>query len=445
MRSTLLAGLIVLLLWLTSSPATAGIVAPTGWHSFACGNVVATQAEVVACTEATSGGGGGFTIQETTWHPSIGWNIAVRSANGSVTDNMTAVCGGAAASSEAQGPFCWGVSPGPPAGSSALTVGVVMGTSDAAGNYTPGGPDDAILMGGGTLTYACGEWQCTVRLEDFVGGDSCAYPAAGGQVICNFVPKYTGEPAGSASPGLAASSSGGSNVAETQGGCSAGAVFNPSTGLCVAGQSNGTASTATEAGTAAAPGVASCPTGFSQNQSGGCVGPAQPSAASTALTCPAGYTQNGNVCTSGGTILSTGAPSGTGTLAAGMPTDYNREVTQQQIQQQAAADRTAAEAAAAALPGQLDGLKSAGQDTVAGLGLPTQGQFTAPDVGGIGQSLPASAGDCVALDVALPQLGNLHIAPCAVVSAVRPLIDFLMIALGAIGGIFVLLGRKEEA
>lgn len=107
-------------------------------------------------------------------------------------------------------------------------------------------------------------------------------------------------------------------------------------------------------------------------------------------------------------------------------------------------DRTAAETAAAALPGQLSGMAASGQDTVAGLGLPSQSQFTSHDVAGIGNALPSNTGVCVALDVSLPQLGNLHIAPCSVVSAVAPLVDFLIIALGVAGGVFVLLGKREE-
>ena len=109
------------------------------------------------------------------------------------------------------------------------------------------------------------------------------------------------------------------------------------------------------------------------------------------------------------------------------------------------ADRTAAATAAAGVAGDLEGRKAAGQDTVAGLGLPSQSQFGVQDVTGIGNALPANSGGCVALDVTLPYLGNLHIAPCAVVSAVGPLVDFLVISLGVAGGLFTLLGRREEA
>jgi len=109
-----------------------------------------------------------------------------------------------------------------------------------------------------------------------------------------------------------------------------------------------------------------------------------------------------------------------------------------------AADRSASEAGAAALPGQLTGSAASGQFTVSALGLPSQSQFGVADVTGVGAALPSNNGDCVALDVELPQMGNLHISPCAVVNAVRPLVDFLMVALGCAGGLFVLLGRREE-
>jgi hypothetical protein len=111
---------------------------------------------------------------------------------------------------------------------------------------------------------------------------------------------------------------------------------------------------------------------------------------------------------------------------------------------QAANDRGSAETAAAAIPGQLTGAAASGQDTVAGLGLPNQSQYAAPDVSGIEGALPSNSGACVALDVTLPYLGAMSIAPCAVVSAVRPLVDFLTVSLGVAGGIFQILGRREE-
>ena len=110
-----------------------------------------------------------------------------------------------------------------------------------------------------------------------------------------------------------------------------------------------------------------------------------------------------------------------------------------------AADRTAAETAASGQGAALTALKAPGQDTVGGLGLPTQGQFGVSDVGGIANALPSSGtGGCVALDITLPYLGLLHIAPCAVVTAVAPLVNFLVVALGVAGGIFQILGRREE-
>jgi len=111
----------------------------------------------------------------------------------------------------------------------------------------------------------------------------------------------------------------------------------------------------------------------------------------------------------------------------------------------AAAERTAAQTAGAAVAGDLAGRAAAGQDTVAGLGLPGQGQYAAHDVGGIAGALPSSgSGGCVSLQVTLPYLGAMTIAPCAVVTAVSPLVNFLVVALGVGGGIFQILGRREE-
>lgn len=107
-------------------------------------------------------------------------------------------------------------------------------------------------------------------------------------------------------------------------------------------------------------------------------------------------------------------------------------------------DRTAANAAATALPDTLTNAGVAGQYTVDALGLPTQSSYLAPDTSPIGNALPSNNGDCVALNVDLPYLGSMTIAPCAVVTVVRPLVDFLTISLGVIGGVFVLLGRREE-
>ena len=108
------------------------------------------------------------------------------------------------------------------------------------------------------------------------------------------------------------------------------------------------------------------------------------------------------------------------------------------------ADRTAAETAAGGQGAALAGAAASGQDTVAGLGLPGQSTYSVAPTAGIGAALPANSGSCVALDVALPVLGNLHIAPCGVVTAVRPMIDFLVVSLGVLGGVFVLLGKREE-
>jgi len=108
------------------------------------------------------------------------------------------------------------------------------------------------------------------------------------------------------------------------------------------------------------------------------------------------------------------------------------------------ADRAAAESESATHTGELNGAAASGQNTVGGIGLPDSSAYGAPDLSGVGDSLPSNAGSCVTLDITLPYLGTLHLDPCPVVSVVRPVIDFLTVGLGVLSGIFVFVARREE-
>ena len=59
--------------------------------------------------------------------------------------------------------------------------------------------------------------------------------------------------------------------------------------------------------------------------------------------------------------------------------------------------------------------------------------------------LPSNSGDCVGLPVSLAHIGSMLILPCSIVSEVRPMVDFLLIALAVIGSIYVWLRPKGGA
>lgn len=83
-------------------------------------------------------------------------------------------------------------------------------------------------------------------------------------------------------------------------------------------------------------------------------------------------------------------------------------------------------------------------DNVAGLGLPTSNTFSSILPDSITNFLlPTNSENCVPLDVNLTYIGNLHISPCAVVDVIRPMINYLIIALGVIGGVLVWLKSDE--
>lgn len=71
---------------------------------------------------------------------------------------------------------------------------------------------------------------------------------------------------------------------------------------------------------------------------------------------------------------------------------------------------------------------------VTDLGLPQSNPYNS-DFSGL--SLPSSSGGCVNLEVDLPYLGHLSISPCQLVDAVAPIVNYLIISLGVIGGVAV--------
>lgn len=124
------------------------------------------------------------------------------------------------------------------------------------------------------------------------------------------------------------------------------------------------------------------------------------------------------------------------------PTDYNREATQQQIKAQGddvAADRTAANATKAAL-----NLPTAPTYAQADLHIPNQSAFQVAPTDAFGQLFPHNGGSCVTLPVDLPYLHTLNIDPCPIVTAARPIIDWAIVVLGIISGVFILLGKSSD-
>lgn len=134
------------------------------------------------------------------------------------------------------------------------------------------------------------------------------------------------------------------------------------------------------------------------------------------------------------------------------PTDYNREVTQVSIKTDAKtyqdavkADRDAAAVTAATIATTL---RVGGAPPplppptdVTGYGFPTKSLFPALSLG-LSDKIPAGTA-CAGIPVTL--LGqSTALDPCAVVSAVKPMVNWMIIILGAISGLFVFL-KPDEA
>lgn len=132
------------------------------------------------------------------------------------------------------------------------------------------------------------------------------------------------------------------------------------------------------------------------------------------------------------TGISTGSTPGIGS-SAGTGTSKTTGDSQLVVDKLNAQDAAAAAAAAGnpALPTD--------PATVSGLGLPTSNTFSSilpPAIANL--ILPNSGGGgCVGLTVTLPVMGTITLEPCAVVDAVRPMVNFMIIALGVLGGILV--------
>jgi len=225
------------------------------------------------------------------------------------------------------GAGCAPTTPAPTPGSSAPPIGVPMGHTDDSGNYTPGGPASDAIHGGGTLSYNCGGWVCTVGIGDFSPApDPCVYDPASGDTVCSFVPKYTGDPASPSTPTPPALDPGViHDPTVPAAGCPAGYTFGVD-GLCHQGATPATPSTPTTPSTPANPGHVTCPSGYTQQADGSCLGaPVGPGGSTSGGGgslghCPPGYTVNSaGQCVSGGTVGPDGKPGGTGSGNGGGP------------------------------------------------------------------------------------------------------------------------------
>jgi len=130
------------------------------------------------------------------------------------------------------------------------------------------------------------------------------------------------------------------------------------------------------------------------------------------------------------TGISTGSTPGVGTGTSGGSGQSHGPTGDGQIVVDKLTAQDAAAAAAAAGNSQLPENPS----KVSDLGLPQSNPYNS-DFSGL--SLPSSSGGCVNLEIDLPYLGHLSISPCQVVDAVAPMVNYLIISLGVIGGVAV--------
>lgn len=150
---------------------------------------------------------------------------------------------------------------------------------------------------------------------------------------------------------------------------------------------------------------------------------------------------------SAGKLVSTDAANYPGGLSAQTPetlpntafasasVDLSPLVDQLAAQEQARqAENAAAEAAAAAvvMPENLPNISD--------FSLPTENTFSGlfPTL-----NMPSGGGSCVGLNVSLPYMGTMTLDPCGIVAEVQPLIDWMVITLGTLGGILVWM-RSDE-
>lgn len=125
------------------------------------------------------------------------------------------------------------------------------------------------------------------------------------------------------------------------------------------------------------------------------------------------------------------ATSGTGGTGPTGPTGDGQLVVDKLNAQDAAAEAAAAAGTASNLPQH--------PANVSELGLPTTNPFAALLPNSVNNlPLPNSgAGGCVGLSVSLPYMGTMSLEPCGLVEAVRPMVNYLLVTLGVLGGILV--------
>lgn len=129
------------------------------------------------------------------------------------------------------------------------------------------------------------------------------------------------------------------------------------------------------------------------------------------------------------TGISTGSAAGVGTAQQGPQNNGNSQIV---------VDKLNAQDAAAAAAASANGTLPTDPASVSALALPTANPYSsALPTEILGFKLPTGDGSCVGLDANLTYFGNMHIEPCGVVNAVRPMVNFLIIALATIGGVLV--------
>lgn len=130
------------------------------------------------------------------------------------------------------------------------------------------------------------------------------------------------------------------------------------------------------------------------------------------------------------TGISTGSTPGVGTgTSAGSGQSHGLTGDGQLV-----VDKLTAQDAAAAAASAGNSQLPENPSKVSDLGLPQSNPYNS-DFSGL--SLPSSSGGCVNLEIDLPYFGHLSISPCQVVDAVAPMVNYLIISLGVIGGVAV--------
>lgn len=134
------------------------------------------------------------------------------------------------------------------------------------------------------------------------------------------------------------------------------------------------------------------------------------------------------------------------------PTDYNREVTQGAIKTDldalktasdaTTADRTDANTKATTLSNTLSTAPPLpAKGDITGYGLPTQSQFS-PISADVASHIPSGSGSCSTIPVTIAGVAT-ALDPCPVFNVVHPLVNWMVIVLGVISGLYVFL-RPEE-